>query len=321
MNNVIKILNQTQQQYWSPPITGLKTFSIQDYFKLEAVFCQRAIEHRVPRTKKLLKKAPNQTQSIVVLARAKKDIPELNLKKGDLQIIDGNTRKECWQDFELAGELRFVPQTVQALIHDISSKSELELVYYSYDSNKAVETNADKLSGACKAVGLNLQTGFLAKGGFVKALEYAGMHLEGFGDSQLEQVASFKNEIAALDGISPNKKYFDVTNVCGALMALKKYGCSPKVITGLDRINARISAAYSPTTGTDGVTWINKEWEEDKQFEDKLTDGINLPKQLDYWLFMFEKWMDNENVKAFRCASPTRGKGKRQTKFADDWYM
>ena len=330
MTNLVKLLNNSEDDHWVPEFPEIDILSIDDFLKLDAVHCQREVMFRQRRIGNLLKDESkrNATQACVQLIEAACDIllPNGDIhKKGERRVADANTRKAVWAADRHRGDTANIPSVVLASIYKASTKEDIERLYYSFDSSQSVEKTTEKITGICGSIGLNLQTGFLKKGAFVTPLKYACHVLPGAGDSlSLEaKIIAFKDELAAFDSIHPSKRSgaFDTTAVCGALMALKAYGCNQQCLDGLRRISENVRGASSPGNGTDGVTAIIQEWHEYNIFKSRGSCGLTLPLQLDFWLYNFEKFMDNTPVKGYRSSSKIPGRGCRKSKYSSEWYV
>ena len=135
-------------------------------------------------------------------------------------------------------------------------------------------------------------------------------------------IDDFKDELLKLDSIRPKKKHFDVHLICAALMMLKKYGVgNVRLLEGLMQLNDRRKGVQCPREGTDGITAILEEWTTHKLFDPLGTDGIAFPRQQDFLLYCFEKWMAQENVKKYRRPSEkkTKGRGCRKNIYETFW--
>jgi len=284
-----------------PPTIGRENIPVEDFLALNPVHIQRDITWRKKSVERLLKKGLVDTHVIVSIGEASRDIPSIGLKKGDRVIINANTRNAIWKDWMGTADEQLIPQFVYADIFSVSSEKEIENLYYSFDSQDAVEKTPHKITGIYKKLGMNPQTGFIAKGGIKKALEYAAAGKDNLVYASLtELIAEFKDAIETLDSLCPNKNVFDVTLTCASLMLLNKYPNNEHLLEGLKRVNNQERDAGSPKTGYPPLTFFMNEWDMNKIFHKRGTSGTDMPPQLNFALCCFDKYMNNEsNMKQY----------------------
>lgn len=283
----------------------IEEMSYSEFSKLEPVFCQRNEQLRKRTTSKLLKKRFLPTTLEVALAR----YPD-----GDLVILNGNTRQAIWKDGLLPK-----PPKIFATIYDVKNDDDAKALYNTFDSSAAVETTKHKLQGVFRTNNLSFDSPKIQKGSIVKPLQYASADNPDIQDPKnfFEVVPYFKDELLALDKFGCSK--LDVTLICAILMLLKFHG------TTNDRLNKGIRnliKGYNEGKdeyGYDGVGFIIKEWEAGHYLGEKGTDGKSLPKQLDFVLWSFEKWMNRERIQKFKGPSDDVGKGKRSNVYETFW--
>ena len=276
-----------------PSSIGRENMPVEDFLALEPVHIQRDITWRKRSIERLLKRGLVDTQLIVSIAEASCDIPSIHLKKGDRVILNGNTRYAIWKDWLDTTDEQFIPQSVCADIFSVSSEKEMEDLYYSFDSQDAVEKSPHKITGIYNKLGMNPQTGFIAKGGIKKALEFAAAGKDNLVRASLtEMIAEFKNAIETLDSLGPNKKVFDVTLTCASLMLLNKYPNNEHLLNGLKKVNNQDQDAGSRANGFPPLTFFMKEWETKRLFTERRTSGKDMPPQLNFVLCCFEKYMN-----------------------------
>ena len=313
-NNVFQ-LNPTYKQVSQPETSWMP---IEDFLDLKPVFCQRQTEYRMSKIKKLLKARFFQSHL---------DVAVFKYPCGKMVRGNGNTRAECWKAFIDEDELGLVPENVNAVIYNVEDDEEAKKLYYTFDSDDSVEKNPDKITGVYRALGIHGRFNLpkIAKGGIAKSLQYASLNRSCNPASVrdlnwFEIINDFKEELLALDGLSP-KPIFDSHIICASLMMFKRYGVNNKrLLEGLGTLNASIKGPQHPKYGTDGITAILEEWSVDKYFEIKATDGISFPRQQDFLLYCFEKWMKNQNVTTYKRPSEGKpGKGKRQSLYDAFW--
>lgn len=287
------------------------------FLSLHPVFCQRQTDFRKTKTKKLLKDKFYPTHL---------DVAIFEYPCGKRVRGNGNTRAVCWGEFIDEELERLVPQSVNATIYLVKNDDEARELYYTFDSDQSVEKSPDKITGVFRALDITFNTAKIAKGNIGKSLEFCsnGRESNSLSSRKLDWFAiieDFKDELQTLDKIKP-KKHFDANIICAALMMLKRHGTgNSRLLFGLEQLNAKRKGVQDPKSGTDGVTKILEEWDVNKIFEHKGTDGISMPRQQDFLLYCFEKWMEEESVKAFRRPSEggRSGKGRRKNTYDTFW--
>ena len=290
------------------------TMTLEEFVAMPCIEVQRDVEQRSKRVAKLLKKGWLTTHG---------NVDGVVYPDGKQERINGNTRVYLWVDLDYGGP---IPSHVQLTLYPVANKEEAKTLYYTLDSQEAVEKTRDKLTGYFRALNLVFNTRRLATGGIVKSLEYASWNrptqrdpagaplttrqLGGF-----EAVVDFAEELKALDeiGFTGGNPAFNTTTISAMLMALKTYGSTNKrLIEGLTRLKEQQQYASGPTTPTDGMTHILKEMANKKHFPNGLlTDGVSLPLQLDFFLHCFVKWMDQETFLRYKRPSPNNKRGRK----------
>jgi hypothetical protein len=284
------------------------TMSMDDFLNTEAIDIQRAVEPRKKGMKKRLMENPVTAHSVVTLGTY--PCP----KTGNIitNSIDANTRKETWRDMLQEGLGEHVPDYVHVATHNCSSKEELDNLYYTFDSQDAVETAGDKFTGVCKSQNLVFETPKIKKGGINKALEYASRNTRAnkkgkiTNKNRTEVVCMFAQALRSLDqkGIGSNNKMFSHQAMWAAiLMMLCKYGSNN------DRLNIAImklqsganTSGFQNPVEADPISLLISEWfklREEGEIPNcrGLTDAKSLPLQIDFALFHLEKFMGLEDA-------------------------
>tara|TARA_R110002110_G_scaffold215400_1_gene429242 strand:- start:555 stop:1514 length:960 start_codon:yes stop_codon:yes gene_type:complete len=312
VNNVIEL-----QQYKSVVKPVTKWIPISDFLELDPVFCQRQTDFRKAKTKRLLKKK---------FFASHLDVAVFKYPNGEEVRGNGNTRAVCWREFVEEDLAELVPAHVNATIYLVKNDEEAKQLYYTFDSDESVEKAPDKITGVFRALGLSFNTAKIAKGNIGKSLQYCSAGRDSHPSSSrrldwFEIIKDYKQELITIDKLKL-KKHFDSHIICASLMMLKRHGVSNiRLALGLEQLNERRKGAQSPKTGTDGITYILEEWDTNKVFEQKGTDGISFPRQQDFLLYCFEKWMAEENVTKYRRPSEGKapGRGRRQSTYETFW--
>ena len=302
----------------------LETIKLEEFSGYNAISCQRDVELRAARVKKMLQKKWLATHGMG-------DIVEY--PDGTRERINGNTRVYVWNQPGYAGK---IPSHIQVTVYPVKNLEEAKELYYTIDSSDAVEKTKDKITGYYRYLRLQFNTRRLAAGRIVKCLEYGAWNTPPQRDEEgtpksptqvdaLEAVQYFQEELKALDaiGFKGSNKIFNTSVITAALMALKTYGASNKrLLEGLQKLSDQERGSSSPKKGTDGMTKIIEECLEKKQFPDGLlTDAISLPRQLDFFLYCITKYMEEENVRQYRRPSTggTTGRGCRKSLYTSWW--
>lgn len=164
----------------------------------------------------------------------------INVEPG-IYMVDGHTRREDIIQSLKKGEDNYPPE-VSVTMYDVHDFSSYKDIYYSFDSDDAVEKSNEKIVAACQAMGIFLNAPTGKSGGFGTALNIA--YPGSSSDSILSKIAYFKDEIIALDEIGlfkPSAKEFKSQCLMAAgLMALKYYNqpdaSRARIIGGLSQL-------------------------------------------------------------------------------------
>jgi len=300
----------------------LETVTLEEFSEYRAISCQRDVELRANRVKKMLKKKWLQTHGMG-------DVVEY--PDGSRDRINGNTRVYAWtQPYDGP-----VPSHINVTVYPVKNEEEAKALYYTIDSSDAVEKSRDKITGFYRQLGLQFNTRKIAAGNIVKCLEYAAWNTTSQRDvhgaksptqvDARDAVEYFQDELVALDsiGFKGSNKSFNTSVITAFLMSLKTFGASnERLLSGLMKLKNQERGPSSPKTGTDGITKIIEECIEKKQFSEGLkTDAIALPRQLDFFLYCITKFMEGENVKQYRRPSSagSTGKGRRASLYTTWW--
>lgn len=235
-------------------------------------------------------------------------------------LANGNTRRLV---YKLHPEFQEGITTVTANVYKIETGQDLISNYNAYDSVDSVESGSQKLQGAVEALKLNVSSTVVRSGGFKSALDIA------YSDNKADvfmKTSVYKKEIELLDGIGffePADKdlKFQAFYAFG-LIAAKHWGTPDKtrqrMISGLQKL-ARIQRddPYQPWGDKwDGLSFILYEI-----FHEGITQRIPLgmlkktsyatiEPQLDFFLYMFEKYMLTQLLHKKRGAKADNWSGK-----------
>lgn len=224
MKTQLKVLNSDYKQVQSLELENFRTIfsfskfttskdmyvgtmSADEWMEFPTVPINREVTHRVNNVK-WVQAIDKQTPSVmkIALVYIKDDInvrkaisiseyEEVVVKKG-YYILDGNTRKHYYKTSpDKKPTCDFLIEMYVA-----SSERELDELYYSYDNQGAVETNAHKLSGAFRLFNLQFKSTRLQKGGIITALNNA--YPDKDETDLFKKVAYFKDELLLMDKLN-----------------------------------------------------------------------------------------------------------------------
>lgn len=277
--------------YWMP---------FDEYCQLDEIFCQRDTKARFNKAKghlSILK--PEHCQVSIAKLTKNDEIMGRRYKAGKRFVSDSNTRKLIWT----LGASDKIPQEVLVIEYSYDNLLDIQQSYNTFDSTDSVEKNQEKLAGVFKMYGWEPQSSKLQKGTILSALNKACNFY--FPDiwnqpekltqqSLLAQVGVFLQEIKALDPVLKDAGHWDQSQLCAALMALKRYGTtSDKLNAGLQQINDRGADTRDPKKW-DGITHIVDEWKTNDFFEVKSTGWSMMNNTVSYCLYWIDKYMKDE---------------------------
>jgi len=219
-------------------------------------------------------------------------------------LANGNTRRLV---YKLHPELHKGIKTVTANVYEIETAQDLISNYNAYDSVDSVENGSQKLQGAIEALKLNVSTTTVRSGGFKTALDIAYSDRTA---SVFVKTSAFKKEIELLDEIGffePADKDLKFQSFYAfGLIAAKHWGGPDKtrqrMISGLQKL-ARLQRTdpYIPQDDKwDGLSFIFYEIFNENRSQ-RIPDGMlrktsyaTISPQLDFFLYMFEKYMSSQ---------------------------
>lgn len=309
----------------------IKKMATSTFVNLPEVFCQRNTSQRVSKVAKRLATNPLPTHKMVSIG----EYPD-----GKQVILDGNTRRLAWDI-----NPRLQPEYVIATIYSVAGDLEAKNIYEALDSPDAVEKGADKMYSAMRMVFTEeemdaFQSKTIGQGRFTSGLRYAVSKLldkrpfpsktglVGYTkdiQNYADYIQYYKEELKVLDSLLVPKTRGEIKIIAAkfttALILLKKYGTdNEKVLNGLERF---ISNDFTPAVETNGfgkidaVCWINRYLETDPLFATlKGTNGEQMPKLLNYYLSIFERWMNDVTMANNSMARKPNDEGYYNTYFA-----
>lgn len=207
---------------------------------------QRDTERHLARAKHLL--TPQKAHSDVQMAAT---------AAGERWKLDGHTRNLLW-----SRRPDLAPAKVYVRIHEVADEAEAKRMYRHYDAKEALETPAEKLSGAFHEVGWSPASSFVQKGALSMGIARASMIVDGYGagtnvaryrpeyNDIYEQLPRWLPQLQIIDDldIAAGNKRWPAAVVTTALLTLRRW---PRTIDFWRRYAN--NAGIKTTTHADGV--------------------------------------------------------------------
>ena len=231
---------------------------------------QRDTETRAAKAKHLFK--PTQSHTVVLAAR---------LPDGTLIKLDGHTRAFLWQTEKVPR-----PLAVNVVLYDVATLDEAKELYTHFDSDKAVERGAEKISGALRERDITPLSGLLKSGRISQALRVARMGL-GFGrDTSVYKTTELMDSpLRLLDSLMLGKATLSTGMVAAVLITLHKHGSA-----ALPFWRAMIAGAGSKIDGE--MDGIQAAYELQLWARGKYGESNNLA-VCERAVAAYQKWKDN----------------------------
>jgi len=276
--------------------------NMEDFLKITPVFCQRDENPRLAGVAKLLRNNPVPTQHEVSIGK----YPD-----GKLVVLDGNTRAEIWRKngrplnrIERRKYGVDVPNILQISEYPIIDEGDgpdeyAKKLYYTFDSQKSVETSKHKLTGIHRALGLNFDSRKLAQGMYSKGLEYTIKEDPLFENKKdmWGAVNIYQKELKLLDSIGIGVT-FSQSHIAASLMLLKINGDNPRLKKALSYIKSGYDDGSDPNHGKCPIAVLREEYRsQDPQFIKKGTSGYEMSMNISFIIFCIEKFMTRERLK------------------------
>jgi hypothetical protein len=210
------------------------SMSIAEFMMLEDHPRQRDTARHAEMAKKKHLAQPSPTHAVVHVASY----------MGRQYKLDGHTRAFLWGK----GELK-APKNVAAHIYMVDTFADLLELYTHFDNASAVETTADKLSGAARQAAVEFKSSHLRRYKFAAALRMASRLLGPEVADIYRNLETFRDELVALDELDPNARLFPVGVIAGAVIILRKDKADALKFLGAYNANA----GQKTSTHCDGV--------------------------------------------------------------------
>lgn len=266
--------------------------------KLKPISINRDTDSRLVKVTKRLEKKYLPTHSIIMVGKVVKDFGKY--KKGDYFRFDGNTRSDVWKvKPELVPQIPFL-----TIIFDIDSEQDMKDIYYSIDSQDAVETSSDKMTGMLRNKNYNPKSNIIKKGQFKRGLDLACQ----YGDNERGEYLHtssidtkldyYWNVLTFLDKLGiDNKNPRYSPNLLGCLLMIgKKYGVNHKRFSLLVENFKNGITTINNTKYVDGVHYVYNNLYEKKKEVWKLSTWGSARGVVSPMLYCFDKFMKNENI-------------------------
>jgi len=230
--------------------------SLDDFLKIPTFPINRDVEARAKKAVTRLTKAmPKHAEVDVLRYTGKTTTKPAFFKHGQEYVLDGNTRKRVWKKHYSEGQVVNtkvqsipVPNEVHVNTYEIDDPYQAMALYYIIDSVDAVETKADKITGAFRAKNLlqRFANTKLKKGSIGGALNvgcpYGGkslMQTPGVKDLH-DQVEMLEDTLVHMDKLNaPGRGHFHVQPATGmALLAGVAMDCSDEWLSIVEQLSS-----------------------------------------------------------------------------------
>jgi hypothetical protein len=237
-----------------PMASEVTTMSLDNFLKVATFPINRDVEHRAKKAVTRLTKAMHKHAEIDLLYyTGPTTTTPAFFKQGSTYVLDGNTRQHIWRKHYQEGQVVNsnttnipVPKNVAVRTYEINDPYEACSLYYIIDSVDAVETKADKITGAFRAKNLleRFKNPKLKRGTIGTALNvscpYGGkslMQTPGVKDL-LDQVGILEEPLIQMDKLNaPGNGHFHVQPATGmAILAGIKMECSQAWIQAVEEL-------------------------------------------------------------------------------------
>lgn len=266
--------------------------------KLKPVNINRDTEIRLSKVTKRLQKKYLPTHSVIYVALITKAFGPY--RKGEYCRLDGNTRFDV---YSVKPEL--IPTTpFMVIIFDIDNEKDLKDTYYSIDSQDAVESSSDKMTGLLRFKNYTPKSKLFKEGKFKRGLDVACKYGNDKEGTYLQtasteiQINHYWKEVMFLDKIGLDNKHSRYSpNVLGCLLMIgKKYGVNHKRYSLLVENYKNGFTTRNDSKFVDGVHYVYNNLYEKNESIWKLSTWGMANKIVGPILYCFDKFMLNENL-------------------------
>lgn len=263
MSNTLSVVSNDLFEFQEEPTFELTDFpmpsesttiDLKEFLKVPTFPINRDVEHRAKKAVTRLTKAMHKHAEVDLLHYTGPTTSKpAFFKNGSTYVLDGNTRQHIWKkhysDEQVVNtnvKLIPVPKAVAVRTYEISDPYEACSLYYIIDSVDAVETKADKITGAFRAKNLldRFKNSKLKRGSIGTALNigcpYGGKSMfqtPGVKDLH-DQVDKLADALVLMDKLdAPGNGHFHVQPATGvAILAGLAMDCSDEWIETVDEL-------------------------------------------------------------------------------------
>lgn len=305
-----------------PKRNKAETLPIKDFLKIKTFPLNRDVEKRAKKTAELLTTPMHKQNEVDVAIYTGPTVTEpAYFKKGEKYVLDGNTRQYIWSKY-MDGFLvntkvthMPIPKDVVVNYYEFSDAKDAVGTYYIIDSADAVETKADKVTGAFRAENLlaNFKNKKMQKGSIGTALNTACPYgpkqpYEAPGvEDLITQVSALKDVLIAIDKLdAPGKGVLSTQLSLGiAMLAGQAMGANNtswlEAVETLASYNSKDQK--DPIESEDGIYYLIKGQEENicgPDFKNALPFNTGLfndrKTSLDYIAYCWNKIINDEEM-------------------------
>ena len=289
--------------------TRIEAWPYEKMSQLKPVSINRDTEHRLVKVAKRLERKYLPTHSIVYVGKAARAFA--GYKKGEYFRLDANTRSDV---YSIKPNL-IPPIPFTTIIFDFDNMKDVQDVYYSIDSQDAVENSHDKMTGLLRDKNYEAKSRLVKRGQFKRGLDLACQYGHDQNGTYLHtssigtKLNYFWDELMYLDKIGlDNKNPRYSPNVLGCfLMIAKKYGVQSKRLKTLIENFKEGITTVNDTKTVDGVHYVYHNLYENKKDTWKLSTWGSAKQVVGPMLYCFDMFMRNENIsKSTKLPSSTK---------------
>jgi hypothetical protein len=255
----------------------------------------------LPRVKKLTKilssvYSPTQIEYKVGLAVK----PFGKYKKGDMFILDGNTRTEVYKR-----RSDLIPTcNLDVKIYELDNLDDANTLYYSVDSSDAAEKSSEKVTGLHRERDYEALSKVIKKGNYNTALNIACRYAHNDENVYL-QTANFEqkldyywDEITFLDSCNLDLyKRMSISVLACLLMIIKKYGNDHRGVTNLLNKFRTGTTTINDINEVDGVHYIYNDFYAEKSFMWSQSSYGKSPELVCPILYCFDSFVNGVTIK------------------------
>jgi hypothetical protein len=270
-NNVRDLFDGFQEETCKlidfPMSSDATTWTIDEFLDVPTFPINRNVEIRARKQAPLLTKTMHKHSEVDILHYTGKTTNEpAYFKQGSYYVLDGNTRQYCWRRHYTEGQVVDkgttvipVPKKVNVRIYTMDSAKDACDLYYTIDSQQAVETKGDILTGAFRSQNLlntfnnkKLVTGKMAGAMMIAAPFGPKQHFQVPDvDNIFDQTRVLKDGLVEMDKANAFVGHFHVQPTIGmALLAGVIMEHNERWIAAIERL-ARINVNNTEDLGFD----------------------------------------------------------------------